>query len=124
MKSILFVALGGALGALLRHFLTLHFSSKMGFLLHPGVFISNILGCFAFGFAYAYELTHPTIWIKPFLLTGILGALTTFSSYIHSIFFTHIKENLLASFAVLFLHILLGGLFYFLGTQLEKLIYG
>jgi CrcB protein len=71
------VALGGALGAVLRHLATLVWPAPWG------VMAINVAGSFAIG-ALAVPLLlaergpHP---LAPFLVTGILGGFTTFSAF-------------------------------------------
>jgi CrcB protein len=71
------VALGGALGACLRFSLGLLFPFVPG---HwpMGTFITNLLGCLMMGFLFFF-IQHSSL--KPFLMIGLLGAMTTFSSF-------------------------------------------
>ena len=73
---ILAVALGGALGASLRYYLSSLFGSH-------GIIIINILGCFVIGmlvslFALKISVNQTT---NLFLTVGILGGFTTFSAF-------------------------------------------
>ena len=75
------VALGGALGACLRYGLYLSIGSVGGVPL--GTFAANALGAIAMGFLAALFRTAEA-WDSPvrlFLLVGVLGALTTFSTF-------------------------------------------
>jgi fluoride exporter len=76
------VALGGSLGALARFALSLLFSPAAG--KFPwATFSANIIGCALMGFFYVC-IVEKNIWpeaMRPFLMVGFLGALTTFSSY-------------------------------------------
>lgn len=83
MGMILAIALGGALGALARYFL----SSQVTHLFGPGfpwgILIVNVLGCFIMGViaemaALSWNLSHE---MRAFLTTGILGGFTTFSAF-------------------------------------------
>ena len=65
------VALGGALGASLRHFATLLWPAPWG------VMAVNVAGSFLIG-VLAIRLS-PTA--APFLLAGVLGGFTTFSAF-------------------------------------------
>ncbi|TCS61464.1 fluoride efflux transporter CrcB [Primorskyibacter sedentarius] len=80
--TILQVALGGAIGASARYLTgvgILRVFGQMGFPL--GVITVNVLGSFIMGafvvFAANKGLTH---W-APFVMTGMLGGFTTFSSF-------------------------------------------
>ena len=83
MKHILFIALGGAGGALARHWLSMlvHSSAQSHF---PwGTLLVNVLGSFAIGLAYILIVergaVHPD-W-RSVTMVGFLGAFTTFSTF-------------------------------------------
>lgn len=77
------VALGGSLGALGRYWLSLLLVPAPG--KFPwSTFSANIFGCALMGVFY-YFIVEKSVWpapLKPFLMVGFLGALTTFSSYV------------------------------------------
>lgn len=83
MKAILFVAAGSGLGGVLRYGL-----QTVSYKLHPSAFpigtmLVNILGCLAIGVFFGLfekgQLLHPGT--KLFLMTGICGGFTTFSTF-------------------------------------------
>lgn len=77
------VAIGGSLGALARFALSLIFTPSVD--KFPwATFCANIIGCALMGVFY-YCIMEKQLWpaqLKPFLMVGFLGALTTFSSYV------------------------------------------
>ena len=80
MKIIFGIAIAGALGALLRYAVV----SMVGVRFFPfGTLCVNVLGSFLMGLAYVVivekALTNPDL--KPLLMTGALGAFTTFSAF-------------------------------------------
>lgn len=82
MKEMLAVALGGALGALVRYGVTNYIYSES----HPmpyGTVVVNVVGCLLIGILSAYFMTHPSLpsYYRLFFITGGLGALTTFSTF-------------------------------------------
>jgi CrcB protein len=81
--NLLLVALGGALGSAARWLLSSAVLRASGSLFPLGTFAVNLLGCVVFGvIAGAAEQRVPlTPAARLFLLTGILGGFTTFSSY-------------------------------------------
>lgn len=83
MEKILFVMMGGALGALSRWGVALLASRVIPGRFPWGTFTANMLGCFLIGAAFA--LADRTTLLSPsvrlFFMTGFLGALTTFSTY-------------------------------------------
>ena len=79
MKLLFFVGLGGACGATMRFGLSILLNRKEGF--PYGTLCANAIGCLILGFLSVYLTTKADpIW-KPFLTTGLLGALTTFSTF-------------------------------------------
>ena len=83
MKYPLFIALGGALGALSRYGLSNWIHSLWEGLVPLGTLLVNITGSFAIGAIYVLlvekELIHPD-W-RSVLMVGFLGAFTTFSTF-------------------------------------------
>lgn len=83
MQKILVVGLGGFIGASLRYVISKNSSDIFGNQFPYGTLIVNILGGLLIGFIL--ELTTFTNFIsgdmKLFLTTGIMGGLTTFSTF-------------------------------------------
>lgn len=67
------VALGGALGSVLRFLMVSAIGAPLG------TAAVNVLGCFAIGALYVL-LAPRGIW-QPLLMTGVLGGFTTFSAF-------------------------------------------
>jgi len=80
---LLFVALGGALGAAARYLVTLAVSRIPGPPFPYGTLLVNVAGCFAAGLALAALVPgRPAdAPLRLFLVTGVLGGLTTFSAF-------------------------------------------
>ncbi len=83
MPVYLALALGGALGAIARYWLSsgLNQSGQMAFPL--GTLSVNVLGSFFIGGLYIYLSGRPELSeaYRHLLITGFLGALTTFSTF-------------------------------------------
>jgi CrcB protein len=83
--TLLAVALGGALGAMGRFGLSNYLNRifDVHHTVYIGTMLVNILGSFLIGIVYIYvlekEIWHPHV--KSLLMTGTLGAFTTFSSF-------------------------------------------
>jgi CrcB protein len=81
--NLLAIAVGGALGSVARYLLSTFVLRVSGTLFPLGTFVVNVIGCLVFG-AIAGATTQRAA-ISPttrlFLLTGVLGGFTTFSSY-------------------------------------------
>jgi len=77
---VLLVALGGAVGALLRWGLEAWVQTGGGD--HAGTLLVNVLGCLLMGVLLTWRrLPSVPVWAPPLLGTGVLGGFTTFSGY-------------------------------------------
>jgi len=78
---ILSVAIGGMIGALGRFFISTYVNRWLGTSFAYGTLTVNILGSFLIGFLFLYfeQVISPNL--KSMLMTGMLGALTTFSTF-------------------------------------------
>lgn len=83
MYMVLAIAGGGAIGAVLRHFVGMFSLKVMGAGFPYGTLSINILGSFIMGALVAYFAHHwnPPQEVRGFLTVGILGAFTTFSTF-------------------------------------------
>lgn len=83
MQKILIVGIGGFIGASLRYLISKHSATLFGSNFAYGTLIVNIVGGLLIGFIM--ELSQTTELISPdlrlFLTTGIMGGLTTFSTF-------------------------------------------
>lgn len=83
MKYLLFVALGGASGALSRHLLANWIHGLWEGTLPLGTLLVNVLGSFVIGLVFVFvvekQLLHAD-W-RGVLMVGFLGAFTTFSTF-------------------------------------------
>ena len=82
-QTILAIGSGGFLGAVLRAYLNGLISHKLPHVLPFGTLGVNLLGSFIMGLLIAYFMhtTELSVHMKSFLTTGILGALTTYSTF-------------------------------------------
>ena len=83
MNAILAIATGGALGALLRHGVNISTVKLFGHGFPFGTMGVNVAGSFAIGFLIAMfaQYWQPSETVRLFLVTGFLGAFTTFSTF-------------------------------------------
>jgi len=82
VKSILFVALGGAIGSVLRYLVSQLMRPEHSLAFPVHTFTANILGCFVIGIVFSLMVTSPQEqMLRLFVMTGILGGFTTFSSF-------------------------------------------
>ena len=81
-KSVMAIAVGSALGALLRWQLGDKLNSVFP-TLPPGTLAANLIGAYVVGLCVAFFATYPAIspeW-RLLLITGFCGGLTTFSTF-------------------------------------------
>ncbi|MGV6825958.1 MAG: fluoride efflux transporter CrcB [bacterium] len=83
MMHALAIAGGGALGALLRYWVSSLTFAVMGREFPWGTLLVNLVGSLAIGFLYVLLLERLAISaeLRAFLLIGLLGAFTTFSTF-------------------------------------------
>ena len=82
MTAILQVALGGALGAVLRYLTGIGLIRLFGHTQMPlGVLTVNILGSFVMGLFVVAAAQRGLTHLSPLVATGILGGFTTFSAF-------------------------------------------
>ncbi len=82
MTKLIYIAVGGALGAVLRYGAS-GLAFRIGGAQFPwGTLAVNVLGSMIIGFAWALSNNRPLSGqATAFLFIGVLGAFTTFSSY-------------------------------------------
>lgn len=82
MNGILYVAIGGALGASGRHMIGLWAERSVGAGFPYGTFIVNVFGSLLMGLVIGWLATRQGgDNLKLFLATGFLGGFTTFSAF-------------------------------------------
>ena len=126
LTTIIAVASGGAIGATLRMLVNGFATKHFAYTFPLGTLIVNLVGSLLIGmlFAYFHYNTSLSPHLKTFLVTGLLGALTTYSTFaIESFFllesgqygqaFTNMALNLFGT-------ILLAGVGYILVMQITK----
>src|SRR5881296_1487997 len=81
--NLLLIAIGGALGSVARYLFSTLVLRASGSLLPLGTFAVNIVGCVMFGciMGAAQQRIIMPPQTRAFLLIGVLGGFTTFSSY-------------------------------------------
>lgn len=106
LGSILSVAVGAALGALLRWVLSVQLNPLLP-ALPLGTLVSNLVGGYVIGVVLGWLGLHPELplQVRLFVVTGFLGGLTTFSTFSAEVV-THLMEGRLGWALVLaFIHL-------------------
>ena len=83
MRALLFVGIGGGLGSILRYMISAFAGRHIPIVFPVGTFLVNISGCFLIGVFYSIFSKHADFhsdW-RLFLITGICGGYTTFSTF-------------------------------------------
>ena len=84
IHAMIFVAIGGAFGAMARYGLGIYIATLPASV--PSFMVTltvNVIGCAMMGMMARLLLFYPAMdtTIRPFVMIGFLGALTTFSSF-------------------------------------------
>lgn len=80
--QIVVVAVGGAVGAVLRYLVSLWVMNLAGSNWPYGTLVVNLAGCFCIGFLWQlFAGTDRTAHLHLLIFTGVLGAFTTFSTF-------------------------------------------
>ncbi|MCU8005432.1 MULTISPECIES: fluoride efflux transporter CrcB [unclassified Shewanella] len=82
MTNILLVAFGGSIGAVLRYLISIFMIQVFGSSFPFGTLLVNVIGSFFMGVIYALgQMSHICPELKALIGIGLLGALTTFSTF-------------------------------------------
>jgi fluoride exporter len=83
LGALLWVGLGGFLGAIARYLLGGWVAARAGAVFPWGTFVINVTGSFILGFFLAFAQDRPWLYPQARLMfaVGFVGAYTTFSTY-------------------------------------------
>jgi len=83
MNQVVAIAAGGALGSVLRYWMSTWVHGLMGRGFPYGTLAVNVLGCLAMGFLFVLfvERMGESALLRAGVLIGVIGGFTTFSSF-------------------------------------------
>lgn len=124
--TLLSIAIGGALGALSRYGLGLLVSSSAVMPIWIATLGVNIIGCSLMGFMAAFLFSYPHLseQLRPLIMIGFLGGLSTFSSFALDSFTLLDKGQFASLFIYLISSFALSLLGFFIVYGLTKSILG
>ena len=124
MIHIIAIALGGALGAVLRFVLGKQISILFGSNFPFSILIINVIGSFFMGMAIEsfnlFSISNEPL--QKFLTVGILGAFTTFSTFSLDALDLIMNNRISDAFLYISASVILAIGFLFLGIQFIKLV--
>lgn len=125
MRNIMYVGIGGFIGASLRYIISISLHKLFGTLLPYGTLMVNALGGILMG--YIMGLSMNTNLISPalrlFLTTGILGGFTTFSAFSYETVILFSQGSYLLSMVNIVLNLFLGLLGAAAGMMISKMMF-
>ncbi|MFZ7121446.1 MAG: fluoride efflux transporter CrcB [Eubacteriaceae bacterium] len=123
MFNVIAVGLGGFFGAILRYLIS-SYTTRINAAFPYGTLIVNILGGFLIGLIL--QLSFDNFEISPtlrmFLTTGLLGGLTTFSTFSYETVGMFVDNNIYIGAINIFLNVTLSLTGVFLGKYIAQII--
>ena len=121
MFNLILVAAGGALGALLRYFLTNISKSLFASSIY-GTISVNIIGSFLIGYFITSKFGNNLSenFVRFFIIIGLLGSFTTFSAFSYEVVDLLNLKKYVTSFTYIFISIFICIMSAYLGTLLNK----
>ncbi|HIP51722.1 MAG TPA: fluoride efflux transporter CrcB [Campylobacterales bacterium] len=108
LALLLSVGIGGFIGAILRFSISTWVGKATSSAFPWGTLSVNVLGSFLIGFLFFYfQQSNLSVYQKSLLITGLLGALTTFSTFSLDTVLLMEQEYYVKAFSNVLLNVLL-----------------
>lgn len=126
--QLLAVGSGGCIGTICRFLVNTIMLRKMATFPQSATLLVNLLGCLLIGILMAYLESQSNLsaalkmFIRLFLITGLLGSLTTFSTYGYEVFALLEKQQPQNAIAFLLANLIFGLAAVWLGATLTRLM--
>ncbi|OHD10586.1 MAG: hypothetical protein A2086_04335 [Spirochaetes bacterium GWD1_27_9] len=121
----LYILLGGGIGSLCRFLLSSFINNISNKTFPFGTLTVNLLGCFLIGFLFSvFEKFIVSSNIRLFIFVGLLGGLTTFSSFGLETFNLLRQAEFKYAIFNLLLNNLVGIVFVLIGFKLSSVLFG
>ena len=123
-SKLILIAVAGAVGTLARYWLGSFVQRSAGMSFPWGTFTVNMAGSFLFGAVWALaeaRFSHASL-LRTVLLTGFMGAFTTFSTFMFETSELLRASRYFLAFGNVALHNLCGIAFLFLGFSTARLL--
>ncbi|MFN7064550.1 MAG: fluoride efflux transporter CrcB [Aquificaceae bacterium] len=124
MVLLLAIALGGAMGSLLRFLVSKYVQTKTGLEFPIGTLLVNLTSAFVVGFAYALLVERLDIspTLRALFITGLLGGYSTYSTLFYEAFYLLMNGEILRFTLYLLFSNLFGLAFVALGYSFGRLL--
>jgi CrcB protein len=123
MQTVLLIGIGGFIGAVSRFLLSAFVQKSAGVLFPLGTLSVNLVGGFLIGFLALYFESHLSVEYRLLVITGFLGALTTFSTFSYETVMLIENAAYLKAFGNIFLNVFFSLSATILGMLLYKKLY-
>ena len=122
MKTLFYIALGGGLGSVLRYVTAVVMNKYVQSNFPYATFVTNIVGCLLIGLFFGYlEKQHAISQdLKFFLITGLCGGYTTFSTFSHENVQLLQTNQIVIAFLYISLSVFLGLMATWFGLTIAK----
>lgn len=122
LKTILYIALGGAIGSVLRYLTSILVAKYWSNQFPLATLLTNVVGCFLIGFLIGIleKNNLANSQLKWLLVTGFCGGFTTFSTFGYENISLFQSNNAAMAFGYIALSVLLGIFAVWLGLFVSK----